>query len=145
MQPSKDFKLDFNCPVDVKNMPKCDGGFSCQECHKKVFDYSDKSLADFEQAAQNNAEVSSCGIYKAYQVEGAFGDWREGATRVYRNTIRKATKKRRFALLLPIMALLLILLGCGSRQVYGMVVAPEHDRTMVEPQQNSPECGFGEE
>lgn len=144
MKTPQDFKLEFNCPVDVKNMPKCDGGFACQQCDKKVFDYSKKSLSDFEQTAIANAEVSSCGIYKAYQVEGVYGDWREGATRVYRNTIRKATKKKRFAILLPAMALFLILVGCGSRQVYGMVAPPEHDRTEVEPQLHS-ENAFGEE
>ena len=145
MQTSQDFKLEFNCPVNVKNMPKCDGGYSCQQCDKKVFDYSDKNLADFEQAAVNNSEVSQCGIYKAYQVEGAYGDWRERATRVYRNTIRKATKKKRFALLLPAMAVFLILVGCGTRQVYGMIAPPENDKTLVKPQADSPECGFGEE
>ncbi len=145
MKKQDDFKLEFNCPVEVKNMPKCDGGYACQQCHKKVFDYSNKNLTEFEQAAISNSEISACGIYKAYQVEGAYGDWREGATRVYRNTIRKASTKKRFAILLPIMALFLILVGCGSKQVYGMVAPPQQDRVEVEPVKGDAQCGFGEE
>lgn len=114
-----DYKLEFDCPVKINEMAKCDGGFSCSQCDKKVFDYSKMSQSDFENEALKNKEVSTCGVYKAKHLDGVYGDWRDGVNRSYRNTIRKSKKKKRFVLAIPFIAGFMLLVGCGSRHVCG--------------------------
>jgi hypothetical protein len=114
-----DLKLEFNCPVDIKGMPKCDGGYACQECKKPVFDYSKMNLKDFESSAKKNAVISQCGIYKAYQIDGVYGDWRDKVTKSYRSSIRKANTKKRYLVLLPFMVGFLFMIGCANRHVCG--------------------------
>jgi len=138
----QDLKLEFNCPVDIKGMPKCDGGYACQECKKPVFDYSKMKLEDFESSAKKNAVISQCGIYKAYQIDNVHGDWRDKVTKVYRSSIRKANTKKRYLLALPFMVVFLFMIGCGNRQVCGGIAygeswgtneLPDTDSTQVSP------------
>ncbi len=114
-----DLKLDFNCPIDIKGMPKCDGGYACQQCKKPVFDYSKMNLDDFEKNAIENKSISQCGIYKAYHLAGSYGDWRDQVTKIYRSSIRKAQKKKRYLAILPFIAGFMFMTGCGSRHVCG--------------------------
>lgn len=130
---NQDLKLEFKCPVDIKGMPKCDGGYACQQCEKPVFDYTKMDLEGFEGKAQDNRVVSQCGVYKAYQVADSYGDWRDKVTKTYRGTIRKAKAKKRYMALLPFIAGFMFLIGCGTRHVCGMMV----DSGFEIPQQDS--------
>lgn len=124
-----DLQLKFNCPVDIHSMPKCDGGYACSECQKKVFDYSKMSLPEFHEMAEKNKVVSQCGIFKAYQLEGAFGDWRDSVTKVYRRTANKARVQKHMLLVLPFIAGLMILVGCGRKGVCGMMYESDWTKT----------------
>ena len=138
----QDLNLEFKCPVDIKGMPKCDGGYACQQCSKPVFDYSKMNLKDFESSARENAVVSQCGIYKAYQIDGAYGDWRDKVTKSYRSSIRKANAKKRYLVLLPFMVVFLFMIGCGNRQVCGEMAYGEYwdknDTEKIDSTQDAP-------
>lgn len=135
---SKDFRLDFNCPVDIQSMPSCERGKFCTNCDKKVFDYSKMNYADFEKSAVSNYSESSCGIYKGYQLENTFGDWRDNISRVYRKNLRKSATAKRFMLLTPVLVLVLFLTGCARGAYCGMMYRQDMNKPQTKKTYRTP-------
>ncbi|UKN01552.1 hypothetical protein K6119_17655 [Paracrocinitomix mangrovi] len=128
----KDARLKFNCPIDIHSMPKCKGGFHCTQCDKKVFDYSKMNLDSFDKSSEENKEISSCGVYQSYQLDGVFGDWRDKVNRYYRKTKRNAKSSRFSKTVVPFISLFVFMVGCANKHVCGNMweKAPRSDRKM---------------
>lgn len=63
-------EIVFNCPVDIDNMPNCEGGKFCTQCKKNVIDYRNKE----------NSELpldEGCGRFTIYQVHKPFNNWKD--------------------------------------------------------------------
>lgn len=111
---NKDYKLDFNCPIDIDSMPRCSKGFNCTMCEKIVVDYSKMDLKTFDSEIERNSHVSNCGKYKKYQLVNSFDDWRDSVSRIYRHLIRKSHKQKLYKFYLPFISIFFFLVSCGG-------------------------------
>ncbi|QJD95094.1 hypothetical protein HH214_03975 [Mucilaginibacter robiniae] len=63
----KNVQLRFSCSENWNEMPKAEGGRYCDKCQKKVYDFTDSKVADFQRIlAENNHNV--CGRFTRQQM-----------------------------------------------------------------------------
>lgn len=66
MKRIKNISFQFKCDEDWNAMKPCEGGRHCKVCNKTVFDFTDKSLAEYQQQLQKN-HGDICGRFSTSQ------------------------------------------------------------------------------
>ncbi|MTI21102.1 hypothetical protein E1176_08730 [Fulvivirga sp. RKSG066] len=70
MDDSQEFHLEFRCPVNRQSLTKIEGQYHCDECNKRIVDFSKSTQNEIRKSISSSKGL--CGIFKSSQLSKLF-------------------------------------------------------------------------